>query len=204
MDALAARFGARVAGGVCKIAAQLDERGRIVQLAPLQELAYGELDGSSSERMARLDAFMQGAGFEARLSDSIRREMWEKWVLLAAMGGVTCLMRAPLGEIEAAHGGAAFIARFLDEVVAVVTRGGEAPSPAFLALARNTLLQKGSKQASSMYRDLQAGHPVEADQIVIDLLRRAGEAGMDTPLLAAAATHLSVYQRRLEGGEGRA
>ena len=44
------------------------------------------------------DAFMQGAGFDAKLSSTIEREMWEKWVLLAALGGVTCLMRGSIGE----------------------------------------------------------------------------------------------------------
>ena len=109
VDRLAARFGDRaVAGCVCRVATIVDH-GRIVQLTKLQDLAYGEMDRSVSPRIEQLDAFMQGAGFDARLSTDIAREMWEKWVLLAAMGGINCLMRGTVGEIVAAPGGVDFV-----------------------------------------------------------------------------------------------
>jgi 2-dehydropantoate 2-reductase len=49
-----------------------------------------------------------------------------------------------------------------------------------------------------MYRDLQQGLPIEADQIIGDLLARAQRAGLVTPLIAAAYAHLAVYQNRLK------
>ena len=193
---LADRFGERaVIGCVCKVATTLDDRGRIVQLADFQELAYGERDGARSERTEWLDAQMQGTHFDARLSRTIVREMWEKWVLLATMGGITCLMRGNVGEIEAA-GGVPFVLGFLDEVIAVVTAAGHPPSDAFADYARNLLTAKGSNQASSMYRDLQQGRPIEADQIIGDLLDHARRLGVPTPLLAAADIHLKIYQGR--------
>ena len=71
VDILSARFGARaVAGCACRIAVELDEEGRIVQLNPPNDMAYGEMDGAASARIAALDAFMQNAGFNARLSPS--------------------------------------------------------------------------------------------------------------------------------------
>jgi 2-dehydropantoate 2-reductase len=48
-----------------------------------------------------------------------------------------------------------------------------------------------------MFRDLQQGSPIEADQIIGDLVARGANAGIPTPLLAAAFAHLSVYQQRL-------
>ncbi len=186
-----------MAGGVCKVATTIDADGRIVQLAAFQELSYGERDGSVSRRMEELDAFMQGAGFEARLSRSIEYEMWEKWTMLATIGGITCLMRGNIGQVVDAPGGASFILSFLDEVVSVVSAVGEAPKPAFLENARKTLTTPGSTQSPSMFRDLQQGSPIEADQIIGDLLARGEKAGIATPLLAAAYSHMAVYQRRL-------
>jgi 2-dehydropantoate 2-reductase len=200
MDSLDERFGRKsVVGGVCKVATTIDAAGRIVQLASFQDLAYGERDGSASGRMQALNAFMQGAGFEARLSREIGYEMWEKWVLLATIGGITCLMRGNTGEVVAAPGGASFILSLLDEVVSVVRAVGEAPKPDFVAAARTTLTMPGSTQAPSMFRDLQQGLPIEADQIIGDLLERGRKAGVATPLLAAAYTHMSIYQSRLAG-----
>ena len=62
-------------GGVCVVSAQLDADGAIRQLAAFQSLTYGELDGSRSERIEKVDATLNGAGFEARLSEQIRLEM---------------------------------------------------------------------------------------------------------------------------------
>lgn len=199
VDMITARFGAgALVGCVCKIAATIDEQGRIVQLARFNELAYGEMDGAPSARTERLDAFMRGAGFDARLTPEVEREMWEKWILLATLGGVTTLMRGNIGQIAAAPGGVEFVSRFLDEVLAVVNAVGKPPSTAFVTSTRAALTTQGSSQAPSMYRDLEQGHPIEADQIVGDLLARAARTGIATPLLAASYANLSVYQNRLK------
>lgn len=200
LDAIRERYGDALVGGVCKVATTIDGEGRIRQLAPFQELAYGELDGRASDRTTRLDGVMQGAGFTARLTPTIGRELWEKWTLLATMGGICCLMRGTVGEIEAAAGGRDFVLRFLGEVVKVVETDGIAPSASFLETITKQLTQKGSPMASSMYRDLVAGLPVEADQILGDLEARAGRHGIDTPLVSAAYTHLRVYADRLARG----
>ena len=198
MDALIARFGAdAVIGGVCKIASTIDDDGRILQLAKFHELAYGEMDGSVTGRMKELDAVMQGAGFTAHLSSSIAHEMWEKWVFLASLGGVTCLMRGTIGEIAAAPGGVDFVLQFIGEVGSIATACGFAPSETFVADIAASLTKTSSPHTSSMYRDLQRGSPIEADQIIGDLLARGRQAGLQAPLLAAAYAHLCVYQNRL-------
>jgi 2-dehydropantoate 2-reductase len=198
VEVLGARFGQEiVVGCACKVVAVVDEQGRIVQLNALQDIAYGELNGSASARIKTLDAFMRGASFDARLSMTIARDMWEKWILLATLGSVTCLMRGTIGEIEAAQGGSEFVLRMFEEVVLIAKAVGIAPSEGFLVGAKRALTEKGSTLTSSMYRDLQRGGPIEADQIVGDLLVRARRAGLSTPLLASAYSHLSVYQNRI-------
>jgi 2-dehydropantoate 2-reductase len=198
LNTLAARFGKNsVVGCVCKVATVVDDRGRVVQLTKLQELTYGEMSGDRSWRTDRLDEVMQGAGFDARLSRTIEREMWEKWVLLATLGGITCLMRGNVGEIASAPGGADFSLRFLDEVTAVVTAVGKKPSEVFLTDTRALFTEKWSTMTSSMYRDLQKGAQVEAEQIVGDLVAHARRARITTPLLDAAFAHLSIYQNRI-------
>ena len=88
-------------------------------------------------------------------------------------------------------------ARLLQEIVAVVEAVGVAPSPGFIVAAKALLTATGSTQTSSMYRDLLRGVPIEADQIIGDLVERARAAGVETPLLGAIYTHLCVYQRRV-------
>jgi 2-dehydropantoate 2-reductase len=191
------RFGEAAVGGcVCKCATTLDDNGRIVQLTKLHDLAYGEMDGRSTARIQALDAFMTGAAFDARLSPFIEREMWEKWLMLASIGAITCLMRGNIGEVEAAPGGREFVLGVIDEVVATISAVGVPPSQAAVDTTRAQLTQRGSTHASSMYRDLQKGHRVEADEIIGDLVRRGRAARIATLLLAAAYAHLGVYTGR--------
>jgi ketopantoate reductase len=49
----------------------------------------------------------------------------------------------------------------------------------------------------SMYRDLQQGVPIEADQIIGDFVDRAHAASVKVPLLELIYTNLCVYQYRL-------
>jgi 2-dehydropantoate 2-reductase len=198
IDMLAERFGERaVLGGVCVVASMLNEQGDIVQLNELQSLSYGERDGTISPRIRALDEAMQGCGFTARVSNRIVQEMWDKWVFLAALGAATCLMRGSVGTIVAS-GGAEVSTALLSECAAVARSAGYPPSEAMLAETRARMTEPGSPLASSMYRDLQHGRNVEADHILGDLLARARQSGIATPLLAAAYVQLRIYQRTLE------
>jgi len=198
MDLLAERFTRNnLVGCALKVATVLRDDGTIVQLAPLQEIAYGELNGELTPRMQALDEFMNGADIGPRLSSTIDREMWEKWILLAALGAITCLMGGTVGEIEACPGGARFALQLLDEVVAIVKAVGVPPSEVFVSTARAQLTAKGSGFASSMFRDVQSGRPVEVESIIGDLVRRGNQAGITAPLLSAAYVRLSVYQNKV-------
>lgn len=199
LDLLDQRFGAdAVLGGLCLCVTTLDEAGRIVQMAPIARMAYGERDGSITPRVQALDEQMQGALFDARLSSEIMQDMWNKWVMLAATGGVTCLMRGTTGDVASAPGGVAFARRMLAECAAVARSAGYEPGAEFLREIEAMLTDPGSPQTSSMYRDLVQGGPVEVDHLLGDLLARGERAGLDMPLIAAARTHLAVYQRRLK------
>jgi 2-dehydropantoate 2-reductase len=197
IDLLVERFGEdRVLGGVCIVASTLDDDGRIIQLNEAQQLIYGERSGKNGPRVHEMDATLQGAGFTATLSDHILRDMWEKWVFLASLAGSTCLLGGSIGSIVAA-GGTSVISALYDECASVAHDAGQTPSDAFVARMRPVLTTPGSPLTASMYRDMQAGSRVEADQILGDLLARARGYSLQTPLLEAAYTTLNVYQRGL-------
>jgi len=197
LELLVRQFGeASVIGGVCLIAAEVDKDGRIVQLTDVHRLIYGERAGGNSARMNALNQAMQGAAFEARASDNILQEMWEKWVMLASLGAATCLMRGNIGEIEAVPGGAEIARAILDECTAISTACGYAPGAAFLARTQKLVTASGSTLTSSMYRDLSKNAPVEVDQILGDLLERGRKPGVAAPLLEAACANLRIYEAR--------
>jgi 2-dehydropantoate 2-reductase len=195
LEILEERFGAaHVLGGQCVISVVLDPQGRILHLNDAHLLSFGDLVGGRSPRAEAIAASLSNAGFEARLSPVVRQEMWEKWTFIATMAGMTCLMRAAIGDIVAA-GAADLTLSLLDECVGIATAQGFPPSEASLSRIRGGFTAAGSTFTASMLRDIESGGRIEADHVLGDLLRRGGDAG-SFPLLRIAYAHLKAYEAR--------
>ena len=194
LDLLDQKFGAqRVFGGQCVISATLNEQGNVQHLNQAHSLTFGERDGRASARMQQIAATLSDAGFDARPSHTVMQDMWDKWVFLATLAGITCLMRGAIGKIVAASGAAAALA-LLEECRAVAEASGHAPGERMLQRARGMLSDVDSPLAASMLRDLEQGHPIEAEHIIGDMLARAVQQRLPTTMLSLVDTHLKVYE----------
>jgi 2-dehydropantoate 2-reductase len=201
MDVLRSRFGAgRVLGGVAKIATTLDERGRVLEQANFHDLSYGEWSGEASARIRAIDEFMRGAGFDARLSTDIEREMWEKWAMLASLGAITCATDGDIGQVARTAGGVDFVQALFAEVTTTIASAWRPLSESFKSRTLALLTDRGSSLTASMYRDMKAGQRIEADQIIGDLVSRAAAHGVATPLLSALLVRLKVYEQKQAAG----
>jgi 2-dehydropantoate 2-reductase len=194
LDRLAARFGKeRVLGGLCLISATLDPQGTVLHLNDMHGLIFGELDGTASPRVAAIVEAMSAANFDARASEQMTLEMWEKWIFITALAGATCLLRGTVGDIVAS-GNAALPQALLDECAAIATANGYAPRPASLERSLTMLTAAGSPISASMMKDLERGAAIEADHILGDMLARAGVHA--APTLKLAYAHLKTYEAR--------
>ena len=199
LDVLDAKFGsAQVLGGLCSIAVTLNDKREVVQLQPMQSLGFGERDGKISERVRAIAEVIKSGDFNGTASENVIEDMWEKWVFLASVAASTSLMRATVGNILAAPGGKDFLLGILDESKAVATAEGYPPRAPSLERTRAMLTTEGSPMTASMFRDIQAGLPVEADHVVGDLIARGDAAKVPVPRLRIAYTHLKAYERQRE------
>jgi 2-dehydropantoate 2-reductase len=197
LDVLDRRFGPeRVLGGLCAIAATLNEAREVVQLAPMQSLNFGERDGKLSDRVRAIAEVMARGITGSVASENIVQEMWEKWVFLASLAASTCLMRTSVGNILAAPGGKDFVLGMLDECSAVASAEGHAPSGPFFQRTKGLLTTEGSQMTASMFRDIRAGAAVEADHVIGDLIARGDAAKVPVPRLRIAYTHLKAYEKQ--------
>jgi 2-dehydropantoate 2-reductase len=196
IDVLDKRFGReRVLGGLCAIAVTLNEKREVVHLQPLQSLTFGERDGTRSDRVRAIAEVFATGNFGSKASEEIILEMWEKWVFLASLAACTCLMRTSVGIILASPGGRDFVLGMLDECSAVAAAEGHAPRAPHLERIRGMLTAEGSPMTASMFRDIKAGAPVEADHVIGDLVARADAAKVPVPKLRTAYTHLKAYEK---------
>jgi 2-dehydropantoate 2-reductase len=195
LDRLSTRLGAgHVLGGMANISAGMDAEGRIVQFFPNRDLVFGEVAGGSSDRTRALEACFDGAGFNGRASEVVMQDMWEKFVQLGLGAGITCLMRATIGDILAAPGGREAMFQIFDECCAVATASGFKPRPAFIEFDTTLITTVGSPLKWSMLRDIERGSTTEGEHILGDMVARARALGVETPILNLARTHVAAYE----------
>jgi 2-dehydropantoate 2-reductase len=199
IDTLQKRFGAgAVLGGQCLISVTLDADGHVIHLNESHTLSFGELDGARSARIEAVNESLTGANFEAQLSVQILQDMWEKWMFIATMAGITCLMRAALGDIEAG-GGQGIALSLFEEGSAIAAKNGYVPRPIVGERIRKMLTTRGSTLTASMLRDVEGHKRTEHEHILGDLLSRA--QGTRAAVLEMCLAHMRAYEaRRLREG----
>jgi 2-dehydropantoate 2-reductase len=168
-------------------------------------LGFGELDGShdravsegipsgDSPRIEAVNESFSGANFDSQLSQHIVQDMWEKWIFIATMAGITCLMRAAVGDIEAA-GGTRIALQLFAECSAISGQNGYVPRVAVGERIRKTLSTPGSTLMASMLRDVEGRRRTEHEHILGELLARA--QGTPAPVLEICLAHVRAYEAR--------
>jgi 2-dehydropantoate 2-reductase len=198
LDALTARFGPnRVLGGLASIPATLGPEGQVIhRLGPDHDLTFGELPGGMSERVRAIASTFGGAKFVSRASEQIMPEMWEKWVVLATLAGMTCLMRGSVGDILSSPGGREAMLSLFAECREVARAAGHEPRRAFVDAAAAFLTKEGAPLTASMLRDIERGGPTECEHVLGDMVERAERMSVQTPILRLARCHVATYETR--------
>ena len=200
-DQLAAVLGpARVIGGFCSVLAFLDGPGHIRHTGVTPSITFGELDGSTSERVETLrEAFARTRGIVAEVPADIRVALWRKFLFIAALGGVGAVARAPIGVFRSDPGSRAMLRQALEEIQAVAIADG-IPLPADAAATTlayiDTLPADGT---ASMQRDIMEGRPSELEAQVGTVVRLGERHGLDVPGLRAIYETLLPLERQARG-----
>lgn len=197
LEALDEAFGKpHVLGGTAQIGATLTPEGWVRHMSKFHLLTFGERLPAQANFCGHLARTMETAKFDARHSPQVMRDMWDKFMMIVTVAGMTTLMRGAIGDIVEARDGASLIAATLDECAAVAAAAGHPPEAKTVAGLKAWLTDKGSTFSSSMLRDTERRGPIEADHIVGDMLARAEAAKIHAPMLRVIYAALQTYQAR--------
>lgn len=188
----------QVMGGLCFIESTLDERGHIIQSSSTHELTYGEWSGRRSRRTEELEAIFSGTKASFRLSDHIERDMWHKYLFITVLSGITSLMRSAIGPIRDTLEGRTYIQQLFEEVRLTMTEEGAPLANGIVEKQMGLIDRADFFMKSSMLRDIEKNHYIEADHIQGYLLLLAERLGIETPLLRLTYQHLKVYEKNLD------
>jgi 2-dehydropantoate 2-reductase len=193
-DEIAGVLGAdHVVGGASYIAAVIKSPGVIALTGALARLQFGERDGSRSARVEAFHAACVAAGIDATVSPDIELTIWEKFVFLCGMSGMTTLTRQPIGVLRANAQTRGLALDAMREVVAVGRAKGVGLSPTFaedrIAFA-DTLPWAMN---SSMAGDLARGNRLELPWLAGTVVRFGHELGVPTPVNRVIFDALAPY-----------
>jgi len=196
-ETLDERFGrGRVLGGVAYIGTKLSPEGEVLHFNEFHRIAFGPRVPAQAAASEAFAAALKGVNFDWKLEAKIEQAVWDKWVLLATLAGMTCLMRAAVGDIVADETGERLILALLGECAAVAKAEGFPTPEGTLANHRAILTRKGSTFSASMLHDIENGGPAEGEHILGSLLGYARKHSLATPMLEIAATHVRAFETR--------
>lgn len=194
LDALDARFGAaRVLGGLSHISVTVEDDGAIRHFGTLDRLTFGARRGDDPRYPPIRDALL-ALRVEVHEAADVLGAMWDKFVHIATLAGMTCLMRASVGEIVRTEGGGPLLQRLFAECADTAAREGHPLSEIGRALPERLLGDPASTLKASMLRDIERGARTEVEHILGDMLARTGRHCVDAPLLTAGCAHVRVYE----------
>lgn len=195
LETLQREFGEEaVLGGVAKIAATLTPEGYIRHMQPPADILFGEIAGGMSPRVEALaKAFQAAPHIKTTASENIMDEMWAKLVMLGSLAALTVMMRGNIGQIIRA-GGQELILRMFRLSASIAAANGHPVPEATLTGMERMFTNPKSTSTASMFRDLQAGGPIEIDHVVGYLVEAGKSAGLDVTLLEAALVNGRTYE----------
>src|SRR5688500_4021135 len=181
-----------VLGGIARVSALRVAPGIVERRSDFQSVVVGELGGGLSDRATTIAEVFSGAGIDARASDAMEVELWQKFVFITAMAAVCGLARASIGPLREAPGGRKLIERAVGEVVAVGrARGVPLPSDE----APRTCAYIDTLPAAmrpSFLLDLESGGATELDTLSGAVARLAADLGLECPIHETATAALGV------------
>ena len=183
-----------VLGGLAHIESTIAEPGFVRHLSPtLHRLTFGELDGSSSDRVGKIAEVLRRGGFYVVATPSIRRALWEKFIFICGFAGISALTRLPVSLIRGTPETRRLVELAMREAAAVgLAHGVPLESDVVTAqLARLDLLPPASK--ASMARDLERGRRLEIEALNGAVARLGRERGVPTPVNEFVHAALTPY-----------
>lgn len=179
--------------GVACIAAAIAEPGVIRHVGSMARLRVGALAGGPADAARSFVEAAAAAGIEIEHSADIRRALWEKFVFLAAVSGVTSLARAPIGVVRSDPELRATFEAAVRETLAAGNAEGVALGGEFAANALRFLDSLPAEMRTSMQVDLAAGHRLEAPWLCGRVASLAAAHGFAAPVNATIYAALKPY-----------
>lgn len=190
----------QLVGCVAYPAAILETDGRVRHVEGTK-CPVGELDGQVRERTRKVSGLFESAGFQSRVIDDIRSEIWLKAWGALSINPISALTRSTMEEI--------CVFAETRELIAQMMREAQKVAEAFGASFRHTVerriegAQSVGAHKTSMLQDVEKGQPLELDGIMLAVIELADLAGIEVPSIRHVYACTALLNQRLQAAQER-
>jgi len=183
IEALNAVIGpSHTAGGVSRVSASISAPGVIRQVGDFAYLGFAEADNQPSARMSAFLGACENAGIESEIVDDIHRALWQKFIFLVTLSGMTTAARTPLRALIESSEGLDTARACMTEIYTVGrARGVDLPDDTVEKLVAFGKSIPDAMKASQAI-DLENGRRLEAPWLTGAVCDMGREAGIPTPV----------------------
>jgi 2-dehydropantoate 2-reductase len=190
----------RVVGCVVYPASELVAPG-VVKHIEGDRFPVGELDGSASERVARVSACLTQAGFKAPVLDDIRAEIWLKLWGNLTFNPISSLSHSTLVDICQYQPSRDLATAMMREAQAVAHKLG---IEFRVSLEKRIAgAEKVGKHKTSMLQDIEAGRAPEIDALVGAVVELARLTETPTPHIDTVYSLVKLLARTMHEQHGQ-
>ena len=182
-----------IGNGVAQISTTIIEPGVIKQTGEFNRFIFAERDSRPSARINTLRNAINEAGSSAPPTDNIDRDVWSKFVLFAAVSGVTAAARCTMGDVLANS----YLAELFQTIVLETATLGRARGVALPDTIEADIWAFATGLPPTMRAstaiDLENGRPLEIEWVSGAVKRLSQAANLKAPVNKSIYALLSPY-----------
>ena len=189
-----------ILNGCVYISSHIERPGVVEQTGGSLKLIFGSPDAENSP-YRDIEVMLRAAGIDAHLSDHIQRDVWEKFIFIDAISGVTSLHGVTIGAVLSTPSLKAILTDLMSEIEVLAGR-------LHIGLPEGIVEQAAARAAAfppdtrtSMQLDVEKGTRTELDTMLGFVVRKGKELGVPTPRHQEIYDALSRKSPRSRGAQ---
>jgi 2-dehydropantoate 2-reductase len=174
-----------VYGGVSFIYSTITSDGVVTETGGPKKIVFGPLPDSGQkidDRGRFVQTVMREAGINAEFTEDVVTVLWEKFIFITGVAGLTALTRLTLGEILAVDETRELLVQAMREAEAIARAKGVSIKPGHIESVMARLRAFENNTRSSLYYDLTHAKPIELDALAGTVIRYGNELNIPTPI----------------------
>ena len=180
--------GGRILNGCVYLSAFIEAPGVVRQAGGSCKLFFGP-EGGSTEAFRPIEKILGQATIDALLVENILEVVWEKYLFLSPIAGVTSLYREPFGPVMADKEKSDLLLGLMGEVKKAADAEGVRLPQDIVERSRDMAAGFPPETKSSMQLDFERGKRTELESLAGYIVRKGPGLGLEVPL------HNMVYSR---------